>query len=84
MQRVKSKSKQERFGDVERLVERVAEETPATGEYLYDYKLEQARLESASMEGPEFHKKYKINFSDLPISAQTLSGLHQRGFTKMT
>jgi len=36
------------------------------------------------MEAPEFHQKYKVNFSDLPISGQTLYGLQQRGFTKMT
>jgi ATP-dependent RNA helicase DDX10/DBP4 len=32
----------------------------------------------------EFHKKYKINFADLPISQGTLKGLNNRGFNKMT
>jgi ATP-dependent RNA helicase DDX10/DBP4 len=32
----------------------------------------------------QFHIKYKINFADLPISANTLKGLNNRGFTKMT
>lgn len=32
----------------------------------------------------EFHMKYKINFADLPISINTLRGLNNRGFTKMT
>ena len=31
-----------------------------------------------------FHAKFKINFSDLPISSGTLKGLNGRGFTKMT
>ena len=30
------------------------------------------------------HKKYKINFTDLPISQCTIKGLNNRGFTKMT
>lgn len=32
----------------------------------------------------EFHMKYKINFADLPISINTLRGLNNRGFSKMT
>ena len=32
----------------------------------------------------EFHSKFKINFADLPVSAATLKGLNNRGFTKMT
>lgn len=37
------KQKIERFSDVERLIERIDEESPASGDYLYDYKLEQAK-----------------------------------------
>jgi ATP-dependent RNA helicase DDX10/DBP4 len=32
----------------------------------------------------QFHLKYKINFADLPISNNTLRGLNNRGFMKMT
>ena len=36
------------------------------------------------MNQEDFHKKFKINFSDLPISQGCLRGLSNRGFTKMT
>lgn len=36
------------------------------------------------IEQSEFHMKYKINFADLPISINTLRGLNNRGFSKMT
>lgn len=40
--------------------------------------------ESEMMNDHEFHSKYKVNFSDLPISYSTSKGLSNRKFTKMT
>jgi len=40
--------------------------------------------EQEKMNDHEFHSKYKINFSDLPISNSTIKGLNNRQFTKMT
>ena len=82
MHKHKSHNKIERFHDVNELEERIASESPVAGEYLYDYKLEEAKGED--QEDADFHKKYKINFSDLPISRQTVQGLNHRKFVKMT
>jgi ATP-dependent RNA helicase DDX10/DBP4 len=43
MSKQKGKQRSERFSDVERLIQRIESETPPSGEYLYDYKLEQAK-----------------------------------------
>lgn len=76
--------KRERFADVPELVERVLQEAPPPGEYFYDYKLEQAKQEEDILNEQDFHRKYKINFDDLPISQACIKGLHNRRFTKMT
>ena len=36
------------------------------------------------MNKDEFHQKFKINFSDLPMSSLTLKGLNNKKFIKMT
>lgn len=76
--------RRERFDDVAQLEERIDAETPAPGEYFYDYKLEQAKKEQDLVDEAEFHRKFKINFSDLPISQACMRGLSARQFTKMT
>lgn len=73
-----------RFADVETLQRRIQEESPNPGEYFYDYKLEEAEREMSLLDKEDFHRKYKINFNDLPVSTTTLKGLAGRGFTKMT
>lgn len=42
MSREKGKLKIQRFNDVETLEQRIKDESPKTGEYFYDYKLEEA------------------------------------------
>ncbi len=42
MSKEKGKNKIQRFNDVETLEERIKEESPKSGEYFYDYKLEEA------------------------------------------
>lgn len=84
MSKEKGRGKPQRFADVETLQQRIADESPKPGEYFYDYKLEEAEREMTLIDEQEFHRKYKINFADLPISAATLRGLNGRGFTKMT
>lgn len=42
MKKHHNKNKIERFADVEHLQERIKLETPKSGEYFYDYKLEEA------------------------------------------
>lgn len=42
MSKEKGKVKIQRFGDVEALEQRIKEESPKSGEYFYDYKLEEA------------------------------------------
>ncbi|EAS00345.3 DEAD/DEAH-box helicase family protein (macronuclear) [Tetrahymena thermophila SB210] len=78
------KHQKHRYHDVEKLQDRIRKETPASGEYLYDYKLEKAEEDRAKLQPEEFRKKYKINFSDLPISYNTIFGLEKRKFIKMT
>ena len=43
MKHHKSQKKMERFHDVEALEELIATSSPPSGEYLYDYKLEEAK-----------------------------------------
>ena len=73
-----------RFEDVPDLTKRVIDEAPQSGEYFYDYKLEQAKKDENILNDEEFHYKYKINFSDLPISRACVKGLANRKFVKMT
>jgi|JI6StandDraft_1071083.scaffolds.fasta_scaffold890292_1 hypothetical protein len=46
MHKQKKKVSSQRFGDVEHLQERIKKETPQSGEYFYDYKLEEAEKEA--------------------------------------
>ncbi|KAL4503325.1 hypothetical protein ABPG72_000931 [Tetrahymena utriculariae] len=78
------KHQKHRYHDVDKLQDRIKKESPASGEYLYDYKLEKAEEDRAKLQPEEFRKKYKINFSDLPISFNTILGLEKRKFIKMT
>lgn len=84
MSKEKVKGKIQRFSDVQLLEQRIKNESPKSGEYFYDYKLEEAEKEMSLIDQNEFHMKYKINFADLPISINTLRGLNNRGFSKMT
>ena len=43
-------------------------ETPAKGEYLYDYKIDILKQELSKLSPEEMKKKIKLQFSDLPIS----------------
>lgn len=42
MSKDKGRSRPQRFADVETLDKRIKEESPKSGEYFYDYKLEEA------------------------------------------
>ena len=46
--------------------------------------MEQAKKDENILNDEEFHYKYKINFSDLPISRACVKGLANRKFVKMT
>ena len=77
-------NKVQRFSDVEILQQRIIKETPKSGTYFYDYKLEEAEKEEQLVDEQQFHAKFKVNFADLAVSQGTLKGLQGRGFTKMT
>ena len=46
--------------------------------------MEEAQKEQDLLNDEDFHKKYKINFSDLPISQACIKGLNNKNFVKMT
>ena len=66
------------------MVKRLEDETPAKGEYLYDYKIEILKEELSKLSPEEMKKKVKIKFSDLPISTHTSKGLFRKNFNVMT
>lgn len=72
---MKNYRQDKRFKDVESLKARIQEESPQSGDYLYDYKLQQALKDKNSYSPEEFSKLFKIDFEDLPISLTTLKGL---------
>ena len=77
-------NKKDHFADVDRLLKKIAEETPKPGQYLFDTKLPSIMQEKQTIGDEEFRKKYKLNFRDLPISQKTITGLKKRNFHKMT
>ena len=80
----KYKSKPVRYVDVATLESRIHAETPSTGEYLYNYKLELIKKENATLPEKELKKLLKMDFTDLPISSLTLKSLVKRGFKTLT
>lgn len=81
---MKKHPQDKRFKDVEALKARLEAECPQPGDYLYDYKLQQALKDKNQYTPQEFSKLFKIDFEDLPISQITLKALKQRKFHKMT
>lgn len=73
-----------RFVDVEDLQKRTELETPPTGEYLYNYKLELIKKENATLPEKELKKLLKMDFTDLPISSHLLKNLSKRNFRTLT
>ncbi|CAK83459.1 unnamed protein product (macronuclear) [Paramecium tetraurelia] len=73
-----------RFQDVDHLIQLRKKAIPNKGEYLYDYKLQDALKKRDTYSKEEFKQKFKIDFEDLPISTNTLRALKQRKFIKMT
>lgn len=49
MYKKKASYRKPRFEDVDILNKRITEESPSSGNYLYDYKLEQAQQEIKSL-----------------------------------
>ena len=76
--------KKERYSDCKELSERVMKEAPHSGDYLFDYRLENIKKEFANMNENDLLQKMKLYFRNLPISAETLKALTKRNFIKLT
>lgn len=76
--------KKERFSDCEELNQRVIKEGLPSGDYLYDYRLENIKKEFANMNEKDLLQKMKLYFRNLPISLESIKALTQRNFVKLT